>query len=136
MPDPQPSGEVESNEVVARHCIRASEHMRRGDPARQERPRGKYPLFLPFPRTELSVVRVSGLATSEIRAIGVDHVCPDVKGHACVMATAVLDCLGLSFDANGEPYPRHANVIGWSGIEPKDRLHAKKLADASELVEY
>jgi hypothetical protein len=129
MPDPQPSPEVQANEPIARHCIRRSEHMRIG------LAKARYKLFLPFPHVELSVARTQGMDVEQVRQIGVEHVNPSVKGHATVEAAAIL-ARGLTFDANAEPYPQHADVLGWSGDEAKDRTIAGALAEASVLVDY
>jgi hypothetical protein len=129
MPEPLPSPVVQPDEPISRHCIRRSEHMRPG------LRKGRYKLFLPFPYAELSVARTHGMSAAQIRQIGIDHVDPLVKGHATVDAAAILR-EGLAFDANGHPYPQHADVVGWSGDEAQDRTIAQVLAEASTLVEY
>lgn len=97
--------------------------------------KGKYKLFLPYPHVELSVARVLGMNVEQIRQIGVEHVNPEVKGHATVEAAMITE-QGLAFDPNADPYPQHADVIGWSGNEAQDRTIASVLADASVLVDY
>lgn len=40
----------------------------------------------------------------------------------------------LSLDVNGSPFPRHADIIGWSTDLPEDRLQrATEIADAMML---
>ncbi|MBE7418097.1 MAG: hypothetical protein HS128_10160 [Ideonella sp.] len=102
--------------------------MRRGDG------KARFPLFLPLPHMELSVARTLGMNDAQIRQLGQYAPAPP-KGYATVEAAVVLQ-EGLAFDANGEPYPQHADVIGWSGDQAKDRVIAKVLADASTLVDY
>jgi hypothetical protein len=116
--------------MIARHCRSVSGHMRRGEK------RARYDLFLPKPYKELSVVRCSGIDDAAVRAIGVEHIGDPLKGHATVAADVVF-ARSLQFDADGEPFARHANIVGWpEANEPKYRLDAKALADASTLVEY
>jgi hypothetical protein len=129
MPEPLPSPTVREDEPITRFCIRRSAHMR------PDKGKGKYPLFLPLPYKELSVARTQGMSDEEIRQIAVEHVPPPVKGYATVQAALVLQ-LGLTFDPNGDPYPQHADVIGWSGDQARDRTIAQVLADASTLVDY
>lgn len=97
--------------------------------------KGKHPLFLPHPYVRLSVARTEGLSDQQIRQIALDHVDMPVKGYVTVQAALVLQ-QKLAFDPNGDPYPQHADVIGWSGDEAHDRSIAQALADASRLVDY
>jgi hypothetical protein len=104
--------------------------MRRGEK------RSRYDLWLPKPYKELSVVRCDGIDDAVVQAIGRLHIGDPLKGHATVSANVAFG-RGLKFVADGEPFSRHANIVGWGeGEDPKDRLTAKALADASTLVEY
>lgn len=129
MPEPLPSPTVREDEPITRFCTQRKNHMR------SDKGRGKYPLFLPLPYKELSVARTQGMSDARIRQIAVEHVPVPVKGHATVHAALVLQS-GLTFDPNGDPYPQHADVIGWSGDQAHDRTVAQVLADASALVDY
>jgi hypothetical protein len=102
---------------------------------RRGKGKGHYKVFLPLPYVELSVCRSQGIDDAAVQALGMEHVGPPIKGHATVLASAVIACQ-LTFHADGEPYPRHASIVGWSGDEARDRVHAMALADASTLCEY
>ncbi|MBL8344912.1 MAG: hypothetical protein JNN03_05690 [Rubrivivax sp.] len=102
---------------------------------RPDKGKGKYPLFLPLPYKELSVARTQGMTDAQIRQIALEHVPMPAKGYATIQAALVLQ-EGLTFDPNGTPYPQHADVVGWSGDEARDRTIAQVLADASTLVDY
>jgi hypothetical protein len=40
---------------------------------------------------------------------------------------------GLSFDANGDPHPRHADVIGWPAEKHARKDVAREIADKMRL---
>jgi len=40
---------------------------------------------------------------------------------------------GLSFDANGDPHPRHADVIGWPAEKHAQKNVAREIADKLHL---
>jgi hypothetical protein len=124
--------QVSADEVIARHFVHDKE-MRRG----KELP--DYTAFMPNKNLRTSVYRCTGLDDATIRAIGVSHVAPlrgALKGHCCKAAQDFLD-EGLSFDADGKPHERHANVVGWSDDRAANRIKAKKLADkAMAFVVY
>jgi len=104
---------------------------------RRGKGRGHYELFLPYPRVTLSVVRTAGMTAAQVRSIGVEYVCATVKGHATTLASVVFDhCAGLSFIADGDPFPQHAAIVGWAEVEAQARSYAARMADVSELVEY
>ena len=131
MPELLPSPEVQPQEAITRHCLSVSSHMRR------DLGKGRYKLFLPRPYLELSVARSSGMTHQQIQSLGIEHVNSGVKGHATVAAAVVFDhCTGLSFVANGDPYPQHADIVGWALVEEQARSYAGRMADASTLVEY
>jgi hypothetical protein len=90
-------------------------------------------------RLELSVYRADGATASELWGICEVHV--DNKATARV-AKARGTCLagtfsdeGFSFDPDGIPHPRHANVIGWRDDIPKHELKniQQKIARAMKL---
>lgn len=97
-----------------------------------------YNTFMPNKELKRSVCRVDGLGHPGIVEIGKVHVEPargEVKGYGAGLASAVLS-LGLSFDPDGIPHNRHANVTGWSGDRAADRILAKKIADECALLRY
>lgn len=127
MPEPEPSPSVEPGETIARHC-RTSNHIRRSIA------KARFDLFLPAPDIELSVIRCTGIDDAAIRAIGQEHVGEPPKGHASV-SVDVVSARGLRFVADGEPFARHASVVGWAD-PAKSRLDARAIAEASVLFEY
>jgi hypothetical protein len=130
MLDPQPSPTVMPDERIARFA-RMSSHLNR------KRGRGDYSLFMPAKNLASSVMRRSGLDDANVRALGLQYVLGlPLLAHACLLARVVIDDCALQIDPNGEPYARHAKVIGWTGEKAHDRIHAKKMADASLLCEY
>ena len=67
-------------------------------------------------RLELSVCRSSGLSEPQLWAICAEHFDPRQKLPAigrCVAPASKVFGVGLEIDADGRPYPQHANVIGW-----------------------
>lgn len=116
--------QVNADEVIARHFVHDNE-MRPGKRLPD------YSSFMPNRNLRTSVYRSSGLEEAAIREIGETHVAPmrgPLKGHCCKAAQDFLD-EGLSFDADGHPHGRHANVVGWTDDQAANRIKAKKLAD-------
>lgn len=122
---------VDHSEAISRY-LRSSNHMR----SALRKPH--FSGFLPRdPAGEISVYRVAGLDDPAIRSLGACYVArPDapLKGY-CVLAAGVFFREGLAVVQAPVPHARHANVSGWSG-DPRNRIIAKKLADAAELVCY
>lgn len=127
MPEPEPSPAVGPGESIARHCRNRS-HIAGGGKV-------KYSAFMPPPNLRLSVVRRDGLNEQEVESIGRQYVDKDVKGHATLPAAAIR-ARNLTFDPNGEPFSRHANVLGWDDDDARNRLAASALAEASVLTKY
>lgn len=50
-------------------------------------------------------------------------------------AAAAMIAEGLSFDADGKPHPRHANVVGWPALADKHKIKniQQKIAAAMSL---
>ncbi len=90
---------------------------------------------MPPAHRRLSVVRSTGIDAAQVEAIGREHVDKDVKGHAILPVAAIL-ARNLTIDPNGEPFPRHANVLGWADDDAINRLTAMALAGASVLTKY
>ncbi len=79
-------------------------------------------------RLETSVCRSDALSDTQVWAICSTHfdvfVAPmRAIGRGVGPASAVFE-VGLGFDADGKPYPEHANIIGWydSLGKPNDEL--------------
>jgi len=97
--------------------------------------RAHFSVFLPDAEGELSVVRSGGLDTDAVKSIGAQHVGPGLKGHATATACVILN-RGLNIHPDGDPHPRHANVLNWDEDDSMNRLHAKAIADATVLSQY
>jgi len=71
-------------------------------------------------RFESSVYRTSGLTLADnwalIRVVFEEGRNNTAKARAYGPADAILNA-GLSFDADGQPHPRHANIVGWDSSE-------------------
>lgn len=128
MPELLPSPEVRPEEPIARHC-------RHGSSMRKGEGRAHFSVFLPDAERELSVVRSEGISEDDLRSIGALHVGQDLKGHATVSASVILD-RGLNIHPDGDPHPRHANVLNWDEDDSRNRLHAKAIANATTLTPY
>ncbi len=95
-----------------------------------------YNAFMP-PRTlRMSVCRSEGLDEAELWQIADEFIGTAEKP---VIARADLEAgeyfsRRLSFDPDGMPYPRHADVIGWSDEPSLQKMIALELAEASVLV--
>jgi hypothetical protein len=67
-------------------------------------------------RLEVSVCRSSGLSEQQVWAICTKHFDTHAAfpaiGRGVGPASAVY-AESLGFDADGDPYPEHANIIGW-----------------------
>ncbi|MGH8607628.1 MAG: hypothetical protein ACREX9_09450 [Gammaproteobacteria bacterium] len=67
-------------------------------------------------RLETSVYRSQSLSDKQVWKICAAHFDPFAPkpaiGRGVGPAAAVFD-VGLGFDADGKPYPGHANIIGW-----------------------
>lgn len=77
-------------------------------------------------RWETSTHRTDGLRTDGIWALGYQYV-EDVSKDRRILARAsgvvsVVTTLGLQWDVNGQPYPRHADIIGWSNDDKHRRM--------------
>ena len=112
--------------------LRNSNHLRPG--------KGRPPFTALLPKGEngkISVYRTSGLADSDVRALGTNYVqggFAPLKGYAVLCADQFF-AHALDLVSDPEPHPRHANVTGWES-DAKNRLIAKDLADAARLVAY
>jgi hypothetical protein len=88
-------------------------------------------------RLEKSVHRSDGLTPSDIWALGRNHVENPSKGRIikarCVGVAQAVIGKGLSFDISGEPFPRHADIVGWPSAKEKQKMLATELAVAFAL---
>jgi hypothetical protein len=78
-------------------------------------------------RLETSVCRSESLSESQVWAICSEHFDPFTRwpaiGRGIGPARVVFEA-NLAIDADGIPYPEHANIVGWhdSANEPDDQL--------------
>lgn len=128
MAEPQPSPEVEEHESIARYCRHKSD-MRPGEG------KSHYRLLLPPANMRMSVVRSSGLDVAEVEAIGRALAAATIKGHVTLAALTIFSH-ELEISPDPPAHPRHANVVGWTGVEEQDRAKAIALAEASSLTRY
>lgn len=85
----------------------------------------------------MSVYRVDSVTASEIWDICAKYVddhsvsrIAKARG-TCVANSMVLE--GLSFDPDGDPHPRHVNVIGWPGAKHEQKNIQQKIAATMKL---
>ncbi len=82
-------------------------------------------------RLETSVYRADDVSSEdlwEICATYVDRPDSTMKARATVEAAAFLE-RQLAFDADGNPHPRHANVIDWPEEKHLQKDLAREIAD-------
>ncbi len=93
--------------------------------------RVKYGAFLPR-GGEVSVYRTSTISEAGIWDIGQKHVAAkrqqSLKARGDLVASSVFES-SLSIEPEMRDHPLHANILGWSEHEPKNKLIAIKLAD-------
>jgi len=133
--------EVLPEEKIARFILDSS-HIG----GQKERRRVKPAEFLPKDGKK-SIYRIShpDLTEEEIWHIGEQHVLipfreknkqphKTMKGRADLEASYVYE-QNLCFDPNGDPHPRHANIVGWPNEKPEQLLKAIKLAERAIVRE-
>ncbi len=131
-----PPGEVAANEVFTRFLVHKRQFaLTKG---RVLPPALKPELNPETHRWETSTYRIDGLQAHGIWALGYQYVEDLPKGRrirarGTSLAASVTDA-GLHWDVNGEPYPRHADIIGWS-VNDKDirMMAATEIANKMSL---
>jgi hypothetical protein len=85
-------------------------------------------------RFETSIHRTEGLRPDQIWAIGYRYVekTRRIRGRGHCQASLVTK-QALHFDVNGEPYPRHVDVVGWPDEEDAQLMRATEIADGMTL---
>jgi len=84
-------------------------------------------------RFETSICRSSGLSNTRIWEIGAEYFEPFAKRVIIGCGTSISQKVfseGLSFDANGVPYPEHADIVGW----PDDRSQPDEKTKHSRMI--
>jgi hypothetical protein len=82
-------------------------------------------------RFETSTHRTDGLRPDQIWAIGYRYVEKNrrIRGRGHCQASLVT-MQALHFDVNGEPYPRHVDVVGWPEDEHEQLMRATEIANS------
>lgn len=122
---------VDPEEPIARF-------LRNSNQLRPARGKPHFSGFLPRdPAGKISVYRTGGLEDPAIRGLGTQYVeRPDapLKGY-CLLSAEGFFREGLTVESAPVPHERHANVGGWTD-DPRNRIVARKLAEAAVLVCY
>jgi hypothetical protein len=86
-------------------------------------------------RFETSTQRTDGLRSDEIWALGYRYVEKNrrIKARGYCEASLVTAQASLHFDINGEPYPRHADIVGWPADEDARLMLATEIANGMTL---
>ncbi len=86
-----------------------------------------------------SVYRTEGLSDVEVWTLGSEHVTKahsdnlPVLARADLLVSQVLS-LDLSFDPDGIPHPRHANIVNWPDSQEARQMKAVFLAKSAQLL--
>ncbi len=133
----QLSADVQSNEALTSFVFRQDQIVRKTNTIHHSRlmPRRKHK----NERLEVSVCRSSELTAAQVWIICSDYF--DVRapspaiGRGVGPATAVI-AEKLLFDADGKPYPEHANIIGWhdAADKPDNELKHFWMAQAERIA--
>lgn len=97
----------------------------------------RHTAFMPPKTLRHSVYWTTDVSDGEIWAIGDQFVAPHrgaILGRADVNSLVIYYVVGLKIDLDGQPHPKHANIIGWDADEKKIRHQAEKLADKATLI--
>jgi len=85
---------------------------------------------------EVSVYRTKDLTCQQINEIGQLHVAEiqnkKLLGRAEIVTSSILK-QDLKIEADTEPHPRHANIIGWPTDKSKHKVIAIQLAAEAQL---
>ena len=85
-------------------------------------------------RWETSAIRTDHLQTGEIWALGYLHAENVLAGRRIrargIGEVAAITALALQLDVNGDPYPRHVDIVGW----PNSNDKAARMMVATEIA--
>lgn len=109
---------VRCTEIVVRFLVRSKDFA-------ATKGRVKYTALMPLfndesNRLETSIHRIDRLNTPESWQLGYDFVeKPDriIKARGVMPARKLPKSSGLSLDVNGDPFPRHVDIIGWPPLD-------------------
>ena len=85
-------------------------------------------------RWETSVIRTDHLQGEQIWALGYQYA-ENIQAGRRIRArgigeVATVTAQGLQFDVNGDPYPRHVDIVGW----PNGHDKAARMMLATEIA--
>jgi hypothetical protein len=88
-------------------------------------------------RWETSTHRIDGLGPQQIWELGYRHVenaqeSRTIKARASGRYAAATS-RGLTLDVNGDPFPRHVDIVGWSADKSDRMMKATEIADELAL---
>ena len=88
-------------------------------------------------RFETSTFRIAGLINSQVWALGYEHVENPAQSRI-VKASGIgkfelVTSQGLALDVNGEPYPRHVDIVNWPESRDDRLMRATEIADSLVL---
>lgn len=83
-------------------------------------------------RLETSVYRIDGLSKMDVWAICAAHVdnpaVPRVMKARATCDAGLVMAQGLAFDADGQPHPRHANIVDWPSAKHEQKIIRQRIA--------
>jgi hypothetical protein len=97
----------------------------------------RHTAFIPPQNFRLSVYKTDSLSSAEIFEIGSLYVEPArgrVANGVAQITSEHVASVELSIDNDGDPHPRHSNIVGWFGDSVRDRELAVKLASEATLL--
>jgi hypothetical protein len=122
----QLASEVASSELVSRF-VREKEIVRATTPWSIQPKRLMPVRNKTTNRLEVSVCRSGQLSQGDVWSLATRHIdahSPKPSIGHCVTAASTVFAEKLDFDADGEPFPEHANIVGWhdDSSAPDDEL--------------
>jgi hypothetical protein len=88
-------------------------------------------------RFETSTHRITGLTDIQVWELG--YLCVENLAHGrvvkanCIGKFELAKSQGLALDVNGEPYPRHVDIVNWSEDKNVRLMRAAEIADKLRL---
>ncbi len=88
-------------------------------------------------RFETSTHRVAGLTDPQVWELGYSRVENPAQGRVvkanCIGKFELATGQGLALDVNGEPYPRHVDIVNWPEDKNVRLMRATDIADKLRL---
>jgi len=112
----RPLGDVEPDEPLSTFVFRPDQVIKKTNTVHYSRLMPRRRDKLPKDRLETSVCRSGRLSDAQVWAICSEffdrHAPKSAVGRGVGPAEAVFS-VGLRLDPDGQPYPEHANIVGW-----------------------